>query len=190
MANSLISGLFGAPALKVVNETTTYSVWTKLKVVKVEFSNSAAVTDDPVSLDQVTDAGTYQALVEDDLKAIKIIQPTRIRITALCPDMSTFDNVLAGFANVEDTFTVTSKAIIAPSMTMSSLNLEQSSDNLSSSKLVIELEQAQPTFEDAYDPFQEADANTYGTRIQKPISLTTSVQTLYSKVSTYIKSAL
>lgn len=183
MANSILSSLFGKVAMIVTNDDTGLTLWSNFKVKTVEISNEAAATDQPLSLEQFSDQGTTLSLQSQDLETVKILRPARMRIVGFAADIDTLESILQTFGNVTGSVSISTKSVIVTSMIPVEIDIEQTPEMLSASKVTIDLEQFEPPEPEAYDPAQSGDVSTLGIRIQTPPSLTASVSALYNTVS-------
>lgn len=186
MANSILSSLFARTAFRAVNNRTGYPCWVNLKVVAVEIDSSSANADVPLASADGDETFTYAQLMEEDVKTAKIIRPTRMRVTALSPDVSTTNSVLAVYADVESTLTITTKSVIADLMTVAHVTIQQDDEALNVARITIELEQASQPENDPFKPSSMADETSVGTRVQRPTPLTQTVSALYNKVANFI----
>lgn len=186
MANSLLGTLLGSTPFKVKDEATDTILWSRLKVKKVEIGSDSSNADEPLSVQQTTDDSTYKALLIQDIATAKILRPSRIRVTAFADDITTIESVMAVFGDTTSTLLITSRALVADSMALIKFEIEQTPDMLSASKLVMEFEQVAVPSPSNYNPYQSADSEVYGVRVQSLPSLTKSVTSLYNKVSSFI----
>lgn len=186
MSNSILSSLFARSAFRATNNRTGYQCWTNLKVVAVEIDSSSANADVPLASSEGNETGTYAQLMEADIQTAKIIRPTRMRVTAISPDVSTTNSVLAVYADVEATLTITTKSVIADLMAVTHVTIQQDDEAINVARLTIELEQcAQPDY-DPYNPVNQADETAIGTRVQRPPTIAQTVSGLYNKVANFI----
>jgi hypothetical protein len=183
MPQSILSTLTSKPKFVATNENTGATIWSKLGIVDVEVSSSSANTEMPISNQQVSDTETYQTILEQDIQAIKIIEPSRLRVTALCADISTLENVIATFMDTTVTISINTKSIITSYLVLSHLDVEQTGEMISASRVIMVFEQAQPPANSGYAPEQAADSSVYGVSIQTPptvVPLATLVQAVKS----------
>lgn len=171
MPQSILSSLLSKPQFNAINELTGTTVWAKLGIMDVEIGSSSENTEKPISNQQVSDKATYQSILTQDIQAAKIIQPDRLRVTALCDDISTLENVLATFSDTSATISINTKSIITSFLVLTEVDVEQTGDMLSASKVIMTFEQAQPPANSGYAPEQAADASVYGVSIQTPPSV-------------------
>lgn len=184
MANSILSSLLGKTTFAAINELTNFQCWTNLQIVDVEIDAESANTDYPLSTTQYSPSGTYVSLTAADIQSIKVIRPTKMRITGICPDISTIESVLTTFANAQFTVAITTKGLTAVSMAVLTVEIEQTPEMLSAARMVIELERATPPVAVTYAPAQAADQPTLGVRLQTlAASATATVTSVYNKVS-------
>ena len=186
MPNSILSSLFGKAQFTANDSDTGYTLWTNLKITDVEIDASSANSDAPMGVVQFQNDQTFTDLKNIDLSNNKILQPARIRISAIAPDLSTLESVIAAFADVTLTIDVSSKSVVSSRMVLAHVEIEQSPKMLSASRVMMELEQAAPvsTASD-YDPTQPADQNTTGIRIQSLPSVSETAAALFQKVRTF-----
>jgi hypothetical protein len=200
MADSLLSSLLSAAKWKITNEDYGTSLWTKLGVIFVEIMSDAQVVSQPLSNQDYTGSSVYQNLLTVDLTNGKILRPVKLRMTALCSDLSTLENIITAFVNPTSTFSVTSKSIVSDAMLFSDLTITHDSEKISASTVVMEFEQWTPDANESYNPDGSYNASNYGVRIQSlstvntssisstVSSLTSSATALYSKVLSAITS--
>jgi len=182
-----IQSLLSTPSIKIVDELTKAVRWPKLKVRSVEISVDSDNATVPLSNVQVNETSTYTKLLEGDLRTGKIIKPSHLKISFFSPDPSTTESVIKSFLDPTSTFEVTSKSIISTSMAIVSMELTQTSENLTATAITIEMEQTNPPGDPSeFDPAQPSDQPTRGIRIQTPVSLTSTVTDLYNRVATTI----
>jgi len=171
MANTILSTIFGKPSFTATNENTGSVVWSSLAIVDVEVDSYSANTDAPFFVDDSTDDGTFQSVFSDNIQTLKIIQPSRLRVTALCSDLSTIENVIATFMDDTVTISINTKSIITSFLVLSDVEIEQTGEMISASKVVMTFEQAQPPENSGYAPEQAADDKVYGFSLQSPPSV-------------------
>lgn len=188
MANSILSSLLSTSKFKVYNEATGYPIWSKLQVKSVDVDAESSNAEEPLSVMQLSESSVRAQLLIQDIQSSKIIRPSRLRITALCSDISTLESIIALFNDVTSTLSISSKSVITGSMMITRLHISQSSEILSASKITIELEQSKPPAPNNFNPSQASDASTYGVRIQTPPSLTQTASGLYNKVQSFTSS--
>jgi hypothetical protein len=85
---------------------------------------------------------------------------------------------VASFYDTTATFQVVSKSIIANSLVINSVDIEQSAEMISAARLSITFEQIQPSEPSNYNPEQPGDATMYGIEIQQPTIVPLSGSTL------------
>jgi hypothetical protein len=169
--NTILSSPFSQPTFLAVNELNNFATWKSLGIVNIEVGVSSTNTDQPLSMEQVHSGVVYQALLQADIESIKIIEPSHLRIIALAPDIDTLDSIIQVFANPYATMSISTKSIITYALVVTSIDVEQTAEMLSASRVTITLEQAQaPTFTD-YNPAQDADASVHGITLQQPDSI-------------------
>lgn len=198
MASSLVSvtlnSLLGdSPLFSVTDERLKFSTWKTLKIKSVEVDSQAANTSNPIADQDSAENSTTNALTENDIKTLKIIQPTRMRITAFANSISAIESVINSFTDLKSTLTITSKGIRAVGMCVTSIDLMQDPSSLSATRIIIELEQtALPTLSSLFAAAQGADASvisSYGVSLPPvPVTnLTSNVTALYNKVSNFFR---
>lgn len=171
MTQSILSTLLGSPSFSVVDESTGVAIWTDLGIVDVEVILSSENTDQPLSNQQIADSGTYQSILAADVQSVKIISPSRLRVTALCSNLSTVKSIIAYFSNLTATMAISTKSIITRSLIMSETDIEQSAEMISAVRIVMVFEQAQPSESTGYAPQQDADQSVYGISLANPPSV-------------------
>jgi hypothetical protein len=183
MPNNILSSLVSKSAALFVNEITNSPCWLGLSVKDVEINASALVTRNPLSTEQLSESSVYISLLALDIQSAKIIAPSRMRVTALVSDISNIDSILANFANTFLTMQVTSKGIISDSMAIVGVEIEQTPEMLSASRVVIEFYQTQPDPPlNLYNPAQSGDESVSGLRIQAPPNASQSLTSLAAKI--------
>ncbi len=170
--------------MSITNDDTDLLLWANLKIKTVEIFDDSSMTDEPLSVLQAADAETAAGLTTQDLATVKIINPSRVKITAFVADLDTLESLISSFNDLSITVSMSSKSVIVQYLVPVTLEIEQSSEMISASKIVINFEQSQPPQDDTFDPLQTGDQSSYGVRIQSPPSLTSSVTSLYNTVST------
>ena len=198
MASSLISvsvnSLIGdSTAFSVVNDRLNFKTWLALKIKSVEIDSQAANTNNPIADQGAAETYTANQLTEGDIKTLKVIQPTRLRITAFANSISAVESVINTFTDLKATVTITTKGIKAAGMCVTSIDLSQEPGSMSATKITIEMEQVEmPVLPSSFSAAQSADSSTvyaYGVSIvPAPISrLTGEVSGLYNKVSNFLR---
>ncbi len=172
MADSILTTNFSRPQFTATNENLgsgpKAEIWRGLAVVDVEITPSAAVTDFPLVMDSPKDSSTTEQIQAKDLQAVKILQPSRLKVTALIGDISTLENIISTFKNNSVTVSVDTKSIITKDLVLTEVHVMQNADMLTASKVEMTFEQAQPPLGSGYLPQQSADASVYGTGVQAP----------------------
>jgi hypothetical protein len=171
MTASILSTLLGKPTFTVTDEATGAVIWTDLGIVSVEVMLSSENTDQPLSNQQVDDISTWQDILAADIQSVKIISPDRLRVTALCSDLSTVKSIISYFGNLSSTLSINTKSIITRYLVMSECDIEQSGEMISAVRIVMVFEQAQPSESTGYAPQQGADQSGYGVSIANPPSV-------------------
>lgn len=176
MPSTILSALTSKPGFVATNENIGTAVWSKLGIVDVEVDAASANSDSPLSDQQVTSsdlnsANVYTSVLQADIQTVKIIQPTRLRVTALCDDLSTLENIISTFMNNTVTISINTKSIITSYLVLSDIDIEQTGDMISASKVVMNFEQAQPPENSGFAPEQAADTSVYGVSLQQPPSV-------------------
>jgi hypothetical protein len=172
MTQSILSTLFSSPQFIATNENTSAVLWSKLGIVDVEISSDSANTDMPLSNQQVSDGKTYQSILAADIESVKIMQPSRLRVTALCSDISTQENIISTWEDVTVTISINTKSVITSYLVLTDVEIEQSGEMISASRIIMNFEQAQPPANSGYSPEQAADSSVYGVSIQTPSTVT------------------
>lgn len=169
MASSLINTLFGKVAFAIVDESFDYPRWGGLKILNVDIMLDSSIIDQPVAVQEgLADEG-FISLLEIDISNGKIIQPVKVRVRAIAPNLSTVEGLMSGFVDSITTYSITSRSVISSSMYMTDLQIIQTPDNLSSTEVVIEWEQsAIPANLPPFTPDNPANNSKFGVRVQKP----------------------
>lgn len=190
MANSAFSSIAGwitgQSAFQAINELTGVTLWDKIGVVRVEVPSEAEETKEPLSNIQFKTTGSYLNLLETDIQAIKIIKPSRMRITAICGDLSTQESIVASQKDLLLTITVFTKSVISENLVITDVTFEQTPDSLSATKVTIECEQGIAPSSTQFNPAQPGDQSALGFRIQQPSVSSTTVAGLFSKVASKV----
>lgn len=188
MPNYIISGLLGGKVFAATNEAVGSPCWTLLKVKDVEVESSSMNSSNPTISEDASEAKTFVSLLESDINTLKIIQPSRMRITAFCEDAQSIESLISSFEDTKMTVQIQTKGITAKSLVMVSLEIDQNPNMMSATKVIIDLEQAAPaTNPSTFNPAQSANASAYGASIQTPTKLPTTVAALYNRVSNLLK---
>lgn len=181
-----VSILLSGQSLTITNESTGLPVWTRISPVSAEITSPAETTQFPL-------AGTAMQVVEvsstssvSNLQAAKVIMPAHMALNVICNDQSTIENIINTFDNDEVTFSITSRSIIASKMSMSDVEITQSEENLNGVSIVITFEQTSFSIQGSFDPKQSADESSNGVAIKEPVSLTTTVSSLYNKIKSTV----
>lgn len=189
--SSIVSLVTGQTVLSVIDEASGQPIWTNIKCVSVEIESESAVTDNPVSPATLSGQETTDTFTQEYAQTLKIIQPSRVRMNIICPDIDTINQVINEFLDVQSTVTIETKSVIIPSLCISEMNLEQTAEMLNAARMNITLEQAVlSTAVGGFFPLQSADSSVYGIQFQTPMSITQTVSGLYSSISTRISSLL
>lgn len=187
MTQSILSTLLGAPSFSVTDDSTGVKIWTDLGIVDVEIALSSENTDQPLSNQQINDVTTWQSILSADIASVKIISPDRVRVTALCADLSTVKSIIAYFNNLSATMSISSKSLITRSLVMSECDIEQGPEMISAVRIVMVFEQAQPSESTGFAPEQPADQSVYGVSITNPQTVVP-LATLTKAVAAYTAS--
>lgn len=168
MADTILTARLSKPQFVAKNELNNVTIWQGMAVVDVDVNSPAAVTDFPLVIDGPKDAPTTSQINENDLQAVKIIQPARLRVTAVIADLSMVESIISLFMDPTVTISVTTKSIITDHLVMVDIDLQQSADMVSASKLVMNFEQARAPLSAGFQPEQAADSSMYGVNIKQP----------------------
>jgi hypothetical protein len=183
MASSILSSLFSQAQVSFTNELTGTPCWTGINIADVEIPSQASTSDQPMATDSLAESTTSAQLQAADISTMKIIRPARMRITALVSDLSLIENIQSLFANTQVTLSVTSKGIIADSMSILEVNIEQTPEMLSANRVIIDLEQIVPPSTPSFVPAQSADQSSYGLSVQSAQSSSLTPAGLFSNIS-------
>lgn len=189
MADSLIQSAFGKTSFTVVNELNNLVCWKGLKVKDVEVDSASMNTSNPISVENATERSSLTSLLSADINTLKIIQPSRMRITCFCDSLSMIENIVDVFEDTQATLTVTTKGITANGLVIITVDISQTPEMISAAKVIIELEQTSPAPDtDLFFPANSSDESAYGVSVQTPPSVVTSATNLYNKVSNFFGS--
>jgi hypothetical protein len=181
--SSILSSLSGATAFTAIDESSGVALWRNVNVKSVDITSDAGITVSPASNAQYRDATTFKALYDEDLQSYKIIRPSSVKATLFCTDISDLEAVIQSFANTTLMIQLTTKSVIIPHLSVMSLDIEQTSEMLSATKISIEMEQVEPQAIPAYDPQQSSDSSVYGVRIQSLSPSSFTLTNLTAKVA-------
>lgn len=185
---SILSHVTDKSNFTAINEITKRPCWKTLRIKDVEIDLSAAVTANPIFVGKSSDSATLQSLLSNDLKTIKIINPTRMRITGRCESKSLIGELISSFEDAQSTFRIVSKDVSSDNMVMTTMDIEQSADMTSAVTVIIELERAvAPPTKGEYNPAQEADSPSKNSTLQNPPTALTTISGLANKVTKFIK---
>ncbi|AHH02869.1 tail fiber protein [Pseudomonas phage EPa61] len=195
--NSFLKAILNTPTLTIRDDVTKLPVWKSLQVKKVEIYSPASVVSKPLATKDQTEAQVYTEALDIDVKNGKIIQPVRLRINAICPDLSTVESIMNAFNDNTSTFAITSKSILADKMAIMTLDVDQSPDMLNAAEINMEFEQVEPPVLNEFDPAFSQDRPTYGVQIQSLSdanlldlgatgdSISSAAKSLYNRVTSY-----
>lgn len=183
MAQSILSSLFSQAQISFTNELTGTPCWTGMKVADVETPSQSSTSDQPMATDSLAESSVSTGLQAADIRTMKIIRPSRMRIISVVDNLSLIENILSLFANTQVTLSVTSKGIIADSMSILEVNIEQVSDMLSANRVIIDLEQIVPPQTSSYAPAQSADQSSYGLSVQSSQSSSLTPASLFANLA-------
>ena len=173
MANSIITQLFRPSSLTITDESAGAAVWDQLKVMSVEITSTADIAKQPLSTKDLTESNVYQSILDVDVNNGKIINPVNLTIIAFVADVSTIEDIELKYADVTSSFTITSKEIISTSMALLSVEINQSQENTSSSRVTLIFSQSEAQILNSFSPLNPSDQKTYGIRVQSlPDTLT------------------
>lgn len=190
MPNTVLSAILPSQSFRVYSDKDGSQILRTVAITRAEILSASHNARKPVSTQKPSGQETSDAILTQDVKTSKILRPTRISLTALIPDMSAVDNLVAIWLARETTITVMSRGIIAANMTVVHIQFDQGPDVLSAQRATIDLEQALvPTF-NRYNPQQAADSSTYGVRIQTPIPVLDSVADVFNRVKNFLGSLI
>lgn len=148
MADNILSSLLSAPAISFVNEKLPgVNVWQNLNVVSNEISERSSNTDFPLEKESSL----------ADLKSAKILEPTKVKISALCDDATTLTSILNVLYALDSTMMVKSKGVLVNNLVITELELEYSPEMLNVAKVGIDMEQAFYLSLLTYSPSQGPD---------------------------------
>ncbi len=166
MADTILTAVFSRPQFVAKNEATGVVVWEGIAIVDVDLDSKAALTELPMAIDGPKDSQTTSNILEEDIKTAKIIEPGKLRVTAMINDLSMLESIITLFNDETVTMSVNTKSIITDHLVMTDLEITQTPDMISASKITMSFEQAQPPAGSGYAPEQAADASVYGFGIQ------------------------
>lgn len=205
MANSIVSEIFRPRSFRAVDESVGFEVWRKLGVLSVNVLPDSQVADNPISITQYVSQDIFDDTTRIDSRNSKVIMPTKIQITAICDDSETISSVIQYFGNETSTLTIYSKEIVAESMCVVDVDVEQTPQRTSAMMLRITMVQTEEKVSSSFDPENPQDATTFGVRIERlggstldqiagglsarargiADSFTSGASNLYNKVRTY-----
>jgi hypothetical protein len=190
--SSIISEITGQAAFVITSDATGLPIWKNAKIVSVEINSTSDNTDHPVSTNELSGPITFALLAPADYNSIKILKPSHLRLTVICPDLSTIESILTNYADTQFTCSITTKSVIIKSMCIATVEIEQTPQMLSATRVTMILEQVLLSEAAAagFLPSQDADASMYGVLVQTPTPITQTVSGLYTKVSQYVSGLL
>lgn len=189
MAASLIQSAFGKTSFTALNEVTGIKCWSAIKIKDVEVDASSLNTSNPITVESATERSSLASLLSSDINTLKIISPSRMRITAFCEDLSTVESIIDIFNDTQATLTITTKGITANNMALIMVDIDQTPEMTSVAKVIMELEQTAPApTANLFYPSASSDDSSYGVSVQTPPSFATSATALYNRVSNFIGS--
>lgn len=181
-SNLFANALRFKQVLSFVNELTGAPCWDGMGAAEVDIPASSSNASVPIATDDLAESFVSTVLQTADIQSSKILTPTRIRLVALIDNISLIESILSLFADTRVTLTVTSKSIIAASMSIVNVDIEQSPSMMSASRVVIEFEQVIPAnAASGYSPLQSGDQSTYGLSVQSASPSSLSVAGLFNK---------
>jgi len=154
-----------------------------MAVVEVDVTRSAAVTDYPLIDNDPKDSETTEKIENTELQALKILTPSKVRVSALIGDLSTLEKIIDTFKNSTVTISITTKSLIVNSLIMTDLKISQSADMLTASKVDMSFEQADKTDNAKFKPEQSGDSSMFGTGVQDPKSISGTLGSLGNTIS-------
>jgi hypothetical protein len=181
--SSILTTFFNRPQFTATNEGSRAVLWKGLAIVDVEINPAANITQMPLSADLDKDSDTTEKIKVDDVKTIKILQPIKLRVSALIGDLSVLENIVSTFKNETVTISVNTKSIITNDLIMTDLEITQSEDMVSASRVEMTFEQSESPRGDTYSPEQSADASTNGIGAKNPISISGGLSSLKNTIS-------
>jgi hypothetical protein len=167
MADTILTAVFSRPQFVATNEATKVEVWRGIAIIEVEISPSAALTDMPMAIDGPKDSQTTSTIREEDIKSAKIVQPTKLRVSAIINGISMLESIITLFNDETVTMSVNTKSIITDHLVMTDLEIQQTPDMMSAARVNMTFEQAQPPVNFGFLPEQPADASIYGFGVQE-----------------------
>lgn len=188
MVASILSSLTSKPIVSFYNELNGLQLWSDAKSVEVEITSSSDNANVPLSAIQVSDSAVSSQLLASDISTGKILTPTHLKATILTDNLSLIENVRTTFADTSITLQITSKSIIAKHMAMISVELEQSSEMLSATRISILFEQAIVGVIPAFKPAQSSDADNFGISLQSLPTVGSTLSTIQTRVGSIIDS--
>jgi hypothetical protein len=189
MASSILSALLAPSVTSFVDERTGVACWTDAKSATVEIMSSSENAENPLSNQQVSESSVSTSIQAADIKTSKIIKPVRVRITMYSTNVSLVENILTLFADITSTISLTSKSIIAKSLAIENVEIDQTPDMLSATKIILTLEQAQVNTAPSFNPSQSGDQNNYGVSVASPQSVGSSLTSISSSVGSLLSTA-
>ncbi len=168
MPQSILSSYTAKPQFTAINEATGQPLWKGLAIEDIEINEPSANTDSPLFTEQVSDDSTARKFMASEIGTIKIIQPAKLRVKGITNDISILENVIQSFLDTTLTVGITTKSIIVNNLVPVELQIEQTAEMISASRLTIQFEQAIPPQPQTYDPAQPPDQDVYGITVQAP----------------------
>lgn len=183
LASSVLTSFFGKPAATFINDKTNQIIWKKVQIISVDIDGESANTIYPASELVITEDSVYRELVNINVQPIKILRPSRVRLTMMCPNLSSIEEVVNSFADTTLTLMISTKSLTILSMCITEVTVEQVPEKLSATLVQVTMEQSEALQTIVYSPSQSGDFSVMGIKIQIPPVVSQTVQGLYSKVT-------
>lgn len=185
---SILTAAFSRPQFLASNENlggdALAVLWKGMAVVEVDLIPSAAVTDHPLINNDPKDSATTEKIENTELQALKIIQPSKIRVSAIVGDISTLEKIISTFKDETVTISINTKSIITKNLVMTDLRITQDGDMLTASRVEMLFEQAAAPAGAKFTPEQSGDSSTYGIGVADPKSITGGFGSLGNSITT------
>lgn len=185
-----VSLIVNNASLVIIDERTNFKKWTQLAIKQVNILTPTDTSINPAAATGMQIVSVSDGSALTNMQALKVIQPAHMNIECVCNDQSTFDSLVAGWGDLESTYSITSRSIIASGMALTTIDFEQTSENLSGMKLILTFEQTSFSQDSTFNPKQTADQSTLGISNKDPEGLTSTVSSFYNTIKSKLGSLI
>lgn len=182
----LIQMFLGSKSMKIIDETSGIQKWSGLAIISVEIMASSNSSDIPVAATSMQVVSVYEGSLISNMQANKVLTPSSLNINAVCTDVSTMENIISSFKDLEATYKITSRNIISEAMALVNVEIAQTPENVSGVVLRLAFEQTSKSSDSGFNPLQSADQDSLGVSSQESETLTSTVTGLYNNIKSKI----